>query len=106
MTQEKVFDGFAGRRFFGCDDRENFHEKWTKMTVEEKIAFIDEHEKQWDEKAKHSCFTVEKIDDFCAEWMKKTGNEKEQFVTEKQKRFAGHHGFAHSGFAGFHRQFH
>ncbi|MCL1943768.1 MAG: hypothetical protein FWF54_09520, partial [Candidatus Azobacteroides sp.] len=85
------FFGGRGFGFCGNDEREkeinDFREKWSKMTPEEKIEFMDKRMESMNE----SRFSVETIDKLCEKWMKKTPEEKEAFIN-KRKEISRHPG--------------
>lgn len=89
---------FIGRGRFGFGDRKEIFEKWSKMTSEEKVAFIDEKKKAMKEMHDMHHFSVESIDNFCNEWTKKTTQEKEEFINKKREAMHS----MHAGMGGFH----
>ncbi|MDR2010878.1 MAG: hypothetical protein LBQ22_10400 [Bacteroidales bacterium] len=97
MTIENFGMGFNGRNPFDKDARKKFQERWSKMTDDEKLDFMNK-------KVEHmgkDHFSVESIDDRCMKWIEKTPEEKQAFVDERKeamenhfgKHFSGHHGF-------------
>ncbi len=96
--ETRGFDmGFFGRGRFGFGDRKGFFDKWSKMTTEEKVIFIDERMEAMKEMHGKDRFSVEFIDKFCSEWVNKTVEEKEEFIQKKKEAF-GKHGFHGHGF--------
>jgi predicted Fe-S protein YdhL (DUF1289 family) len=93
--------GFFGR-MPGRHGMSDMHEKWAKMTIEEKQAFIDErmnnkdfgHGKFFGERK----FDVEEMDKRCEDWLKKTPEEKEEFIKEQKEMHGKFFGrFGHFG---------
>lgn len=108
---------FGARGFFGGMPfgGENLHEKWSKMTEEEKKAFVEERVNQMNEMMAQAGehereMTVEAMDKRCEQWMALSAEEKEAFVNERKERmqqFAAHgmcgHGPHHHGHPFHHR---
>lgn len=96
--ETRGFDmGFFGRGRFGFGNRKGFFDKWSKMTTEEKVIFIDERMEAMKEMHGKDRFSVESIDKFCNEWGSKTIEEKEEFIQKKKEAF-GMGGFREDGF--------
>ncbi len=92
--------GFFGRMPFGSDPRKELFEKWSAMTPEEKVEFMDKRMEALNNGKREAGgffgqreFTVASIDQRCEEWLKKTPEEKEAFIKERKemmnKRFGG-----------------
>ncbi len=82
-----------------------FRDKWSKMTTEEKVAFIDKREKAFSEMfgedgKPNPAGIVKHIDAHAEEWLGKSVEEKEACVRERMERHAAHHN--HKGFSGGH----
>lgn len=103
--------GFFGGMPFGA---ENMHEKWSKMTEEEKKTLVEERVNQMNElfakgEEHRRELTVDAIDKRCEQWMAMSAEEKETFVNERKERiqqFAAHHmcgGGSHGHHYGHHR---
>lgn len=84
---------FFGRNPFNKESRKELIEKWSKMTDAEKLDFMNERMKHFENKDDH--FSIESIDKRCEKWMSMTTEEKQVFVDERKKQFeerAGHFG--------------
>jgi len=99
--------GFFGRMGFDNDARKGFMEKWSEMTTEEKVDFMDKKmESMKNEGHSHKGFfgnrefSVEAMDNFCEDWQKKTVEEKEEFIKSKKEMMQRHRDFHMNGFMG------
>lgn len=73
-----------GRGRFGFGGKKEFFDKWSEMTSEEKVEFIDKRMEAMKEMHDMHRPSVESIDNFCNEWSKKTIDEKEEFIAKKR----------------------
>lgn len=89
--------GFEGRGKFGFGGKNNFFDRWSKLTTEEKVIYIDERMEAMEGMHNEHPFCVEFIDKFCSEWVNKTSEEKEEFIQKKKETF-GKYGFHGHGF--------
>lgn len=76
---------FFGRHLFNKESRQQFKEKWNKMTDQEKIEFMNKRIEACDEHEDR--FSVEAMDARCEKWMNMTTEEKEQFLNERKQAF-------------------
>ncbi len=96
--------GFFGRIPFGQDVRKELFEKWSTMTDQEKLEFMNKHmEAMNDREQEKREFSVAAIDQRCEEWMKKTPEEKEAFIKDRKEMMEKFH--KHAGFFGHGRGF-
>lgn len=77
---------FEGHRFTK-ESKQQFKERWNKMTDQEKIEFINEKIDRFEEHEDR--FSIKSIDARCERWMNMTTQEKEEFIDEHKKKF--HH---------------
>lgn len=93
MRTENCGMGFFGRNPFNKEGRKELMEKWAKMTDAEKLDFMNEKMKHFENH--DDLFSVGAIDKRCEKWMSMTAEQKQAFVDERQKQFeerAGHFG--------------
>ena len=82
---------FFGNMEFGNDPRVNFFEKWGKMTIEEKIKFLDAKVVMMENFGDNHFFAHRggrgHFKELCEEWSKMTAEEKENFIKQKEEDF-------------------
>lgn len=80
--------GFFGRGMSGFDGRKNFFEKWSNMTPEEKVAFMDKRVEAMNDEmcgmGNFLRFRGAEFDRLGKEWEKMTAEEKIEFIKQKE----------------------
>lgn len=100
MTTNNFDMGCFGQHPFGKGGRKILKEKWSKMTDNEKLEFMNKRMENFDNHEDH--FSIEAIDSRCEKWMSMSKDEKQAFINQRKETFEHRmHGMhRHFGFGG------
>lgn len=87
MKTENCEMGFFPRNPFNKEGRQELINKWKNMNDAEKLDFMNDRMKHFENHNHEDHFSIEAIDKRCEKWMSLSAQEKQEFVDERKKRF-------------------